>query len=408
MAVKKLFSDDKDEFEKERSILAAMGRKKHPHLIKLLATYKYDGKYHLMFPFANANLRTYWDSRRNPDFNRQTVLWSVQQMAGIASGLLRIHNFNVTLPLSVAGPGNVRVQRDAKLSVKKGEELFGRHGDMKPENVLWFADDRETHNPDGILQIADFGLGRFHGRDSRSHFNPDSFKIGSPTYEPPECQLRLSVSRAYDMWSLGCLYLEFITWLLKGYLQIEGFSDFRGREATTTGINDDNFFTIINDDQGLRATVREEVITWTNQLHSHPKCSPLIHDLLDLTMQGLLVVDASERFPASWLQIKFDECLSKAQQDEDYLLKSAPRIIRPDAQSRADSAPEPLKTARPHANTNPKRSPVVTFAHQKSSIKNNVHITLPRDLVLRTSGTPNHTNTWPAHGTQTLVREIPR
>jgi serine/threonine protein kinase len=126
-------------------------------------------------------------------------------MAGIASALSSIHNFTVTYPLSVDGPGNVRLQKDAKLSVEKSEELYGRHGDIKPENILWFQETPDTDDEAGILQIADFGLGRFHGRESRSNVHPDGV-VGSPTYEPPECKLHRPVSRAYDIWSLGYLY----------------------------------------------------------------------------------------------------------------------------------------------------------------------------------------------------------
>jgi len=62
-----------------------------------------------------------------PDFNKETVLWAVDQMAGIASGLGAIHSFMVQYPVGQAG-----------VHVKPGEEKFGRHGDIKPENILWF------------------------------------------------------------------------------------------------------------------------------------------------------------------------------------------------------------------------------------------------------------------------------
>lgn len=402
VAVKRLYSDDKDEFEKERTILTAMGMKNHPHLIKLLATYKYDGKYHLMFPLANANLRQYWEDRPAPAFDRQTVLWSLQQMTGIANGLLRVHTYKVTQPLSISGPGNIRVLNDANLSVQKGEEWYGRHGDIKPENVLWFAHSSETENPMGILQIADFGLGRFHGRDSRSRVPPESV-FSSPTYEPPECKLRLPVSRAYDMWSLGCLYLEFITWLLKGSGEIEGFSEFRGRQATTNSINDDNFFTIVTGAEGQKATVREQVVEWATELHGHDRCSALIHDLLDLTMNGLLVVESSARYPASWLFHKLDQHLTRAQTDEDYLLTPVPRKQKPEPE-RANTDPGTLPLPKTNSKTNSKPNSVVTFADEKTKMKESMHTTLPRDLVLRKSGM----KTWPIHGPQpqTMVVEL--
>src|SRR5439155_4315316 len=116
------------------------------------------------------------------------------------------------------------------------------------------------------------------------------------------CKLHKPVSRSYDIWSLGCLFLEFITWLLKGSAEISGFADFRGR-LSSIGINEDNFFTIINDE----AVVREKVIDWVSQLHEDKKCSKLIHDLLDLTMEKLLVVDSKERISAKELSEKLEE-----------------------------------------------------------------------------------------------------
>ncbi|KAG4422124.1 hypothetical protein IFR04_004751 [Cadophora malorum] len=340
VAIKKLFSSDETEFKKEATILRAVGLKNHRHLIKLLATYKHEGKYHLMFPYANANLRKYWDDRPKPSFDRVTVLWSIRQMTGIANGLLRIHNFRVTYPLfATAGAGSLRVAKGVPLKVSHGEEWYGRHGDIKPENVLWFEKDQE-HDPNGVLQIADFGLGRFHGRDSRSGLNPDTIQ-SSPTYEPPECQLRQPVSRAYDIWSLGCLYLEFVTWLLRGSQDIEGFSEYRGREATATGINDDNFFTIVNDGYASHAIVREEVVAWKNQLHAHERCSDLIHELLEVIMKDLLVTDTKKRCQAGWLFQQLNSILKKAEKDEAYMLKPNPHPAKP-ANDRSNSTPAVL------------------------------------------------------------------
>lgn len=375
---------------KERSILEKLGPENHPHLIKLLATYRQKQKYHLLFPFATSNLRKYWDDHPLPTFDERTVLWSLAQMTGIASGLGLIHDFRVTYPLSVAGAGagagEIRIpQGDVQLRVRKGEQFFGRHGDIKPENILWFANAGDDGHPMGVLKVADFGLGRFHGRDSRSRVNPDTVPT-SPTYEPPECKLRLPVSRAYDIWSLGCIYLEFITWLLKGSTEIEGFSEFRGREATGTGINDDNFFTITTGGAKPTATVREQVYIWSNELHAHEKCSQLIHDLLDLTMQGLLVINSEKRTKAISLYRRLSVCLSRAKEDSTYMLKPVPRR-RASSAERSNSTPE---------------------TQFKVSVYN-----LPKDLVFRGSGTPslnarhvgNH-STWPID-TRVLARGNP-
>ncbi|KAH7381108.1 kinase-like domain-containing protein [Cadophora sp. MPI-SDFR-AT-0126] len=395
IAVKKLFSPDETEFKKEETILRAVGLKNHPHLIKLLATYRHEGKYHLMFPYANANLRKYWDDRPDPVFDRATVLWSIRQMTGIANGLLQIHNFRVTYPLSAtAGAGSIRVAKGVSLKVRDGEEWYGRHGDIKPENVLWFEKDQQEHDPNGVLQIADFGLGRFHGRDSRSGLHPDTIQ-SSPTYEPPECQLRQPVSRAYDIWSLGCLYLEFVTWLLRGSQEIEGFSECRGREATGTGIDDDNFFTIVNDGYGSHAIVRDAVVTWKDELHSHERCSDLIHDLLELTMRDLLVADSKQRCPASWLFQQLNAILMKAEKDEAYMLKPNPHTAKP-ANERSSSTP-----ALPTVSMTQGERKSVTYTNDTKNplTKAAVQQELPKDLLLRGPGTPNYNQQIVAHRT---------
>jgi serine/threonine protein kinase len=369
VAVKRLHSPDETEFKKEETILKALSSQNHPHLINLLATFEHKKKYHLLFPYADSNLRKYWEDRPHPSFDEPTVMWSLEQMVGIASALLLIHNFRVTYPLLPSDPGKVQLPKDTKLSVgPPGEELYGRHGDIKPENILWF---KRVQGPDGqgVLQIADFGLGRFHGRDSRSGISPSKV-VSSPTYEPPECKLHKPVSRSYDIWSLGCLFLEFVTWLLKGSAEINGFADFRGR-LSSIGINEDNFFTVTNN--GSEAVVREKVTEWVNQLHEHKKCSELIHDLLELTMSKLLVVDSKDRASAKEIFQQLEKYLQKAKSDKQYLLAPVP------PPEQAPLAPDPPES---HSRKS------VTFSNQGNDITPIKRTSSPRNLVLRNIGTP--------------------
>ncbi|PGH16150.1 CMGC/CDK protein kinase [Helicocarpus griseus UAMH5409] len=322
VAVKELNSTDLSEFEKERTILTklnAKGGSRNSHLINLLGSFQKGQKYHLLFCYADANLMTYWEERPTPDF-RENVLWSLQQMSGIADGLYLIHNYRVTLIL--ATPGGMRSSSEATLSVDEKENIYGRHGDIKPGNILWFKNMAIEENPKGILQIADLGLGRFHGRESRSGISPTN--IGATqTYEPPECKLHRKVSRAYDIWSLGCLYLEFITWLLKGSEDINEFANLRAEQDRRIPVlSDDTFFTITD---ANNAEVRKAVNDWVHDLRQAKTCSQAIHDLLDLIMDQLLVIDAQNRIRADMLVRRLREILERASSDVSYLLDPVPR-----------------------------------------------------------------------------------
>jgi serine/threonine protein kinase len=302
----------------------------HPHLTPLLCTYRTDvvppnpaeQKWHLVFPYATGNLYAYWTKiNASPKFDRKTVFWTLTQMTGLASGLGKVHHCRVLVPLTPDGAGSLRVKDSTRLHVSRGEELFGRHGDIKAENILFFQSE-ESGN--GALKLADFGLGRFHGRDSRSHVDP-SHVFWSPTYEPPELKRGLEVSRAYDIWSLGCMDLEFISWLLIGGHAIEDFSEFRAGSSTET-YTDDSFYTIIEDEKTLikDAEIREGVVDWVRKLHSHSKCSQLIHDLLHLIMTRMLLIESKDRIRIAELNEELDKLLSKACDDVSYMLEPKP------------------------------------------------------------------------------------
>jgi serine/threonine protein kinase len=315
-----------------------LGPKNHPHLINLLATFHQNQYYHFIFPCADCNLRTYWTKNAVPNFNKKTVLWSIRQISGIASGLNCIHKFETKIDLDVEGGARFQ-DGGVKLSVSEGEEKYGRHGDLKPENILCFI-------KEGLLKITDFGLGRFHGRDSRSNIDPRKV-VRSPTYEPPECTLERAVSRAYDIWSLACLFLEFATWLLAGAKQIDAFADARG-EDIPIGINDDNFFTVFtHEDHEKYAKVRVAVIQWVDRLHAHEKCSELIHDLLDFIMRAMLKVDPAERIRAPDLKDQMEKLVQKAESSDTYLIRPAPRPLRTPPAVRKPSTGQKVRFADP-------------------------------------------------------------
>lgn len=153
-------------------MLGLLTLKMHPHLERLLITYECKGKFHFLYPHAQGNLRGYWKRQAQP-METNTYLWAIQQIYGLASALNQIHNFSIkppptkdTLNSSEVMPETTheRPPMNVRLRVDQAEAKFGRHDDLKAENIHWFnnLEDDPEDDPLGILQIADFGLGRFH------------------------------------------------------------------------------------------------------------------------------------------------------------------------------------------------------------------------------------------------------
>jgi len=307
-------------------MLKAIAQMDHRHIIKLLVTYFYRGKYHLLFPYAASNLEDYWKSREVASWDCNPSLWAIEQMKGLASGINKVHNFSVRQSLRpdpVSTNANFNQASGSMLAIAVEPEAmrYGRHGDLKPENILWFEDsvgDKEG----GILKITDFGLSKFHGRQSRSAVEAAK-ATADPTYEPPEIILNHPVSRAYDIWSLGCVFLEFITWRLGGSEKVRRFRSLRetfGGDSTTNS----KFFTIMNYRGGAneKAVVRDEVSRWIEHLLQHPRCSnsTSTYDLLVLVRDQMLVVQRSERILSGDLETRLLQIQENARRDESYLL----------------------------------------------------------------------------------------
>ncbi len=269
-----------------------------------------------MFPYADANLDQYWKIQPLPQFDSRTVGWMLEQITGLTDGLSSIHNFKVPVI-----ERTLQELRGAFSHRLPGQELYGRHGDIKPKNILVFGCDAKTAGSLGTLQIADFGLGRFHRLDTRSKIVPAAM---SPTYESPERELNKPWSRACDIWGLGCVLLRFITWLLKGPDGVLAFDECRVQNETVF-FACDNFFTIITENGHKRAEVKPVIVQWVNkELHEHEKCSLFIHNLLDLTMFKLLDPNSKSRISANALLARLAGYSKKAAADEDFLLAPAP------------------------------------------------------------------------------------
>lgn len=176
----------------------------------------------MIFPWAQFDLDSYWDNNPNPDLSDVGLIrWISKQCLGIMEAINLIHN-----------PKHLGPSRQ-----------FGRHGDIKAENILWYKSSNRRDR--GILVLSDFGLAALNSAKSRSMMPNDSAGLRvTPSYRPPECDtIDGKITRAFDIWSLGCLYLELVCWMLRGK---EGKKAFDLERSTTfiNGAKVDIFFDV--------------------------------------------------------------------------------------------------------------------------------------------------------------------
>ncbi|KAJ2995687.1 hypothetical protein NUW58_g1204 [Xylaria curta] len=142
----------------------------------------------IFFPWAGGgDLWDFWDANNQKELERtpDVFLWALRQITGLTHALDSIHRAKT------------------------------RHGDLKPSNILHFTDGNTKL---GTLKIADFGVSRTHKIETGLRKNPTITKASTFIYEAPEAHEPfkdlLSRSRRYDCWSMGCIILEFVIWLL--------------------------------------------------------------------------------------------------------------------------------------------------------------------------------------------------
>lgn len=239
-------SNNKAVFQNEVEQLRRFNGKVHKHLVTLLATYSYEGirpQFTFLFPYADCTLDQYWENRDSePEFSTTTVRWVSKQCSGIMGAMNIIH-----VPTHLKDPGVMR---------------YGRHGDIKPDNILLFNPSLDER---GILVISDMGLSSFNKDTSRSNI-PNSQIPGVPGYRPPECEVKGgTISRSYDVWTLGCLFLEILTWLLGGLKFIQEFDENR-TTVYITGAKNNIFFDLKQTREGAHVAQVKEQVT---QVRSH-------------------------------------------------------------------------------------------------------------------------------------------
>jgi serine/threonine protein kinase len=213
------------------------------------------------------------DPSRCPEL---TNAWLAQQLAGIAGALKVVHN-----PQGLLVP-------------QTNTTRTGYMHDIKPENILVFI----YRGKVCTLRLSDFSCAKVVEIVATISGKRDSYKTGSqpgtPTYRAPEISEKAS-SRPYDMWSLGCVFLELLVWFFEGYKALETFRESREGPSRLNGMIDEGFYhkTSTGDTQ-----LRDPVIHKIEDLRS--KCGGDLRDVVDV-IPSLLKIAPKERMNAAQL-----------------------------------------------------------------------------------------------------------
>lgn len=168
VAIKKIRLDSEDEGVPSTSIreIALLKELDHTNIVELIDVVHFRNKLYLIFEYVDYDLKKYLDKSKSP----------------IEPNLLKSYMYQLLRAMYYCHARRVL------------------HRDLKPQNLLI---DRQ-----GMLKLADFGLGRAFGIPMRTY----THEIVTLWYRAPEVLLG---SKTYacpvDMWAVGCIFAEMAT-----------------------------------------------------------------------------------------------------------------------------------------------------------------------------------------------------
>lgn len=186
------------DFTKECEILEALAENPHENIVPCLYSWTYLGLSYMLFPLANGDLYHLLQEKPRPQTTDQFTAWLLRQLRGISDAIRYLH-YHELLPSTENGE-------------RKGQRI-GFHHDLKPANILVF---RNENSNDTTWKVSDFGSGTvaFFSRDSSQDIYNVKPSTGDPIYSAPEFVSEGKVSLPKDIWSLGCIFLEVLLWVL--------------------------------------------------------------------------------------------------------------------------------------------------------------------------------------------------
>ncbi|KAI0414895.1 heterokaryon incompatibility protein-domain-containing protein [Xylaria grammica] len=364
----------------EVTALNELSELKDNHLIHPISAFKWHATHYIMFQWADGGtLRNFWDETRDAHLglNKQRIGEFLEQLCGLAGALNGLHGTNKrtatglaeegmkskTSPgggsqslndvgmATVPQPSTLKVDphngvpsgpADGPIATLSSEDGDGdvkhwRHGDLKPDNILVFKDSTWL----GTLKIADLGLAKQHRFATEFRHQVTSTKHATLHYEAPEAVTNMKEprSRRYDIWSMGCIILESIIWLLYGAQGLDKF--YRENKRVQDYTRQTLYFTTSSHttDSGseLVASVSEIAMHWiTEMLEKDPECKQYtaLRQLLELVKNRLLVVaipsnsrpkEDTYRATAGELYNEVDKIRITANREDEYIFTGTDR-----------------------------------------------------------------------------------
>ncbi|KAF5490912.1 Cyclin-dependent kinase-like 4 [Colletotrichum fructicola] len=277
VASKVMHPDNEDYYAQEARALRIICDLGHPRLIEPLAAYTRGEQAGFFFPWAGGgNLEEYWQ-KHAPPVGGAGIRWVLDQLYGLCDATEALHQENC------------------------------RHTDLKPQNILLF---HEGKSP-GTLRIADVGLAKIHTDQTEQRQTLDiitSARTGSTRYQAPELQPPVEqLSRVFDVWCLGCVFLEFLVWTVYGQGGLASFWQ-----------NSTHFWEGTRENYRQHRKVKEQISMMWTTLSSRGTKNALL-DCLELVAKRMLEPDYRYRMDATETRLELQRIRDRGSRDNSYL-----------------------------------------------------------------------------------------
>jgi serine/threonine protein kinase len=297
------------DFKNELEMLNTLSEADHPHITAHLASWTQKKRFYMLFPRAETNMGQFLRLRPHPELSNANVGWLLSQLKGLADGVRRIHNL---------GPAGLGPDVNSPPQKRKRS---GFHHDLKPQNILVFSVGgfKGQHSPitQCVLKISDFGTARIHvilsqsGMDKAS-FSPKHCNLvrGDPVYSAPDSEFGQGTSRPYDIWSLGCVFLETLLWTFG--LSNSNLDTFQVDRLRSHNSRSDKFWH--QDPHSKKIILKDAVVLRLRQLQEHCRGRGVFEHLVRLTAK-MLTITPKDRPRAPEICNELDAMELQAKQD---------------------------------------------------------------------------------------------